>query len=220
MSLRDILAGIEPESIPFPLSRVYSLLTKSSLFLDFYQVAASQVLERHHSGRVLDIGTGPGKLPIMIASRGPMLQVTGLDTSPDMVRMAARSAAEKGLKNVEFQQGNAAELSFHDGEFDLVISTLSFHHWKEPEKALDEIYRVLRDGGEAWIYDISRDIDQAAFARAKSRYGFISSWLFRLHSFTEPFYTQKEIDQLASESRFRKHTITPAGMAYRLQLFK
>ena len=164
MSLRDILAGIEPEAIPYPLSRVYAILAGGRMFGDFYRIVAGQVVEKLHAGRVLDIGTGPGKLPILIASDNPMLRVTGLDLSADMVKIASEEAQRQGLKNVEFRQGNASELPFPDREFDLVLTTLSFHHWKQPEKGLDEIYRVLREGGEAWIYDVPRDFNKTMFA--------------------------------------------------------
>jgi ubiquinone/menaquinone biosynthesis C-methylase UbiE len=220
MSMRDILAGIEPEYIPYPFSRLYSALAGSRLFQDLYRTVARQVMEKLRAGRVLDVGTGPGQLPILIASQSPMLRVTGVDLSPDMVRIAARSAVRKGLKNVEFRQGGAAALPFPDREFDLAISTLSFHHWKQPEKGLDEAYRVLREGGEAWIYDVPRDFDPAAFAYLRRRYGLVRSWLFRLHAFTEPYYREKEIEQIASESRFRKHEITHTGITYKLTLYK
>ena len=171
MALRDILAGIEPESIPYPFSRLYVALTGTSLFQDFYRIVAKQVLEKIRAGRVLDIGTGPGRLPIVLANESPLLQVTGLDLSADMVKIATQEARRRGLKNLTFRQGSASELPFPDTEFDLVISTLSFHHWKQPEKALDEIYRVLREGGEAWIYDIPRKMDRTAWEYLRRKYG-------------------------------------------------
>jgi ubiquinone/menaquinone biosynthesis C-methylase UbiE len=220
MALRDILAGLEPEAIPYPMSRLYTALAGSRIFSDFYSIVARQVEDRLKTGRVLDIGTGPGKLPIMIAEDNPLLQVTGLDLSSDMVKIAENEARQKGLKNVEFRQGNASELPFRDREFDLVITTLSFHHWKQPEKALDEIYRVLCEAGEAWVFDVPRKIDHAMFQHMIHRYGFLRSWMFRLHAFTEPFYKESEIERLANESRFCKHEITHTLIAYKLILYK
>lgn len=220
MSLRSFLARIEPEAVPFPFSRVYSALSGSAIFQDFYSAVTSHVDEHLKVGRVLDIGTGPGKLPIMIASRNALLYVVGLDLSGDMVKIASAAAAKKGMANVEFRQGSADALPFNDREFDLVISTLSFHHWKKPEQALDEIYRVLREGGEAWIYDIPRDFDREMFRRMKQKYGFFRVWALRLHAYSEPFYKEKDVEKIAAESRFRKHELKRTSLAYRLMLYK
>jgi len=220
MSRESLLSRIEPEAIPFPLSRLYSALSGTSIFRDFYQAVSDQVCQKLKVGRVLDIGTGPGRLPLLIAGRNPVIQVTGIDLSGDMVKIAERKADEHGLKNVTFRQGSAAALPFGDREFDLVISTLSFHHWKEPEQGIDEVYRVLREGGEAWIYDVPRKIDPMVFSDMKRKYGFFKTWLFRLHAFTEPFYSEKQVGEIAAESRFKKHEIKHTGIAYRLILYK
>ncbi|OPY25620.1 MAG: hypothetical protein A4E28_03053 [Methanocella sp. PtaU1.Bin125] len=220
MTLHDVLAGLEPEAIPYPLSRLYAMLSGGRVFGDFYRIVARQVKEKLHAGRVLDIGTGPGRLPVLIASETPLLHVIGVDLSADMVKMAGEDAGRRGLKNVGFRQGNASELPFKDREFDLVLSTLSFHHWKQPEKGLDEVYRVLREGGEAWIYDIPRRIDKTMFAYMKRKYGFLQAWALRLHALTEPFYKESEIERLAMESRFRRHEITRTLIAYKLILYK
>lgn len=220
MSLRDLLPRIEPEAIPFPLSRLYSFITSSRMVRDYYESVASQVLERVPAGRVLDIGTGPGRLPIAIASKNKYVRVTGLDLSPDMIRMASRLAAKKGLSNVDFKAGSASELPFGDREYDLVISTLSFHHWKEPERALDEIYRVLREGSEAWIYDIPKKVNPQVWGDLKKRYGFFAPTFTYFHTFTEPFYDEKKLAEIAMDSRFKKFEVDYRLMTYRLRLYK
>lgn len=220
MSLRDLLPRIEPEAIPFPLSRLYSFITSSRMVRDYYESVASQVLERVPAGRVLDIGTGPGRLPIAIASKNKYVRVTGLDLSPDMIRMASRLAAKKGLSNVDFKAGSASELPFGDREYDLVISTLSFHHWKEPERALDEIYRVLREGSEAWIYDIPKKVNPQVWGDLKKRYGFFAPTFTYFHTFTEPFYDEKKLAEIAMDSRFKKFEVDYRLITYRLRLYK
>lgn len=220
MSLRDLLARLEPEAIPFPLSRLYSWLTASRLARAYYDSVAAQVLERLTAGRILDIGTGPGRLPIAIALKNKYLHVTGLDLSPDMVSIASGLASKKGVTNVDFRQGGAGELPFGDREFDLVITTLSFHHWKEPGQALDEIYRVLREGGEAWIYDIPKKVSPLVWKDLKVRYGFLAPTFLCYHTFTEPFYDEKELKELAAGSRFKRYEIDYRLFTFRLRLYK
>jgi SAM-dependent methyltransferase len=111
MPLRDFLSRLEPEAIPFPLSRLYSLITSSRMVRDYYVSVAAQVLKHLSAGRILDIGTGPGRLPIIIASGNKYVRVTGLDLSPDMVGIAARLAAKKGIANVDFKAGSATSPS-------------------------------------------------------------------------------------------------------------
>ncbi len=220
MPLRELLSRIEPEAIPFPFSRLYSLIASSRMVRDYYESVAAQVLERMAAGRVLDIGTGPGRLPVAIASRNKYVHVTGLDLSPDMVKIATQLAAKKGLANVDFRVGSASDLPFGDGEFDLAVSTLSFHHWKEPGNALDEIYRVLRQGGEAWIYDMPKKVNPLVWDDLKRRYGFLAPTLMCFHTFTEPFYDEKKLAEIASGSRFRRFEIDYRLFTFRLRLFK
>lgn len=105
-------------------------------------------------GKVLDAGTGPGTLARDIARHQPRLQVYGIDLSEDMIRLARDHAKREQLEErVHFAAGNVAHLPYPDHSFDLVVSTISMHHWYELEQPLRELYRVLRPGGRLWIYD-------------------------------------------------------------------
>lgn len=220
MALKGILSRIHPEGIPYPFTRLYSFFTTRRLFTDFYEQVARDIVKRFPSSRILDIGTGPGKLPVAIALKSKYAHITGIDLSEDMVRIAQKYADEKGVDNVSFKKGDAGDLPFRDHEFDLVVSTLSFHHWKEVDRAFDEIFRVLREGGEAWIYDIPRRIDPVRFQALKKKYGFVTATLFKYHSFTEPFYDEATIAEIASRSRFHRYYIDLVGIAYRLRLYR
>ena len=105
-------------------------------------------------GNVLDVGTGPGTLVREIARRQPRLQVYGIDLSEDMIRLAGEHAKREQLEErVHFAVGNVAHLPYPDHSFDLIVSTISMHHWYEMEQPLRDLYRVLRPGGRLWIYD-------------------------------------------------------------------
>jgi len=69
----------------------------------------------------------------------------------------ARDNAERAWRGAEgspeFVVGDVASLPFVDGSFDLVVSTLSMHHWADPTRGLAEIGRVLQEGGRALVWD-------------------------------------------------------------------
>jgi ubiquinone/menaquinone biosynthesis C-methylase UbiE len=102
---------------------------------------------------VLDVGTGPGRVARLIAAACPKLEVEGIDLSPDMIARATSTAVTTSTRNVRFQVGDVVTLPFADASVDLVVSTLSLHHWDDPAAGLNEIVRVLSAGGQAWIYD-------------------------------------------------------------------
>jgi ubiquinone/menaquinone biosynthesis C-methylase UbiE len=104
----------------------------------------------------LEVGCGPGHLSIRLA-REHALDVTGLDLDPAMIERAhANAALEPKLAGQppRFIIGDVAALPFDDAAFDLVVSTLSMHHWSDPAAGLREIHRVLRPGGKALIWDL------------------------------------------------------------------
>ena len=111
---------------------------------------------------VLDVGTGPGRLPVEIARRSPQVWVTGLDVSPRMIE-AAKAAIEPG-QQVTAQVGDVARLPYRDGSVDLIVSTLSQHHWPDRTAAIGELARVLAPGGRIWIYDLRRALRTARVA--------------------------------------------------------
>jgi ubiquinone/menaquinone biosynthesis C-methylase UbiE len=116
--------------------------------------------------RVLDVGTGPGRVPLAIAAAAPGLFVDGVDLAEEMIEHARRLAAQHD--RVSFAVGDVAKLPYPDASVDLVVSTLSQHHWRDVDAGLGELLRVLRPGGQIWIYDLRFALRRAtAAARAR-----------------------------------------------------
>src|SRR6266545_4867691 len=128
---------------------VYEALSRLVLGSLFGRIAADVAAVAPDGARVLEVGCGPGRLSILLARRYG-LEVIGLDLDPAMVERArtnaARSAKQDG-REPAFLVGDVASLAFPDRSFDLVVSTLSMHHWADPTAGLSEIGRVLRPGG-------------------------------------------------------------------------
>ena len=110
-------------------------------------------------GQAVDLGCGPGDLALKLAQMAPALDVTGVDLSEEMLTQARERAGQAGLEErVSFRKGDVATIPFPDHALDLVVSTLSLHHWSDPVAVLDEIARVLRPGGAFLIFDLRRDV--------------------------------------------------------------
>jgi len=110
-------------------------------------------------GQVLDVGTGPGFVAIEVARllQGTGCQVVGLDLSAAMLAVAAENGAREGLNGMlAWREGDAKAMPFGDGEFDAVVSSGSLHHWEDPLAVVNEIARVIKDGGQYIIRDSKR----------------------------------------------------------------
>lgn len=104
---------------------------------------------------VVDVGSGAGA-DSLIAARlvGPAGRVVGVDMTPEMLAKARRSAAEVGLTNVEFREGYLEALPVPDEWANVVISNGALNLVPDKDKALAEMYRVLKPGGRLQIADI------------------------------------------------------------------
>jgi len=106
--------------------------------------------------RALDVGTGAGALALALA---PLVrEVVGLDLVPDLLAEARKRATE----NAEFVEGDAEELPFPAGSFDVVCTARTLHHMARPEVVLAEMTRVLRPGGTMLVVDQLAPVDPLA----------------------------------------------------------
>jgi len=138
-----------------PMASLYDLVFSPAID-GVYERIARQVVEATPSGKILDVGCGPGRLAIHLVQETPGVIVTGVDISPDMIALARRRAQESDLTDrLDFQVADVGALPFPDNAFDLVVSTLSLHHWPDPVRGLAEIRRVLKPTGQAYIYDVA-----------------------------------------------------------------
>lgn len=117
---------------------------------DLLQMAA--IARKHPGARLLDLGTGDGHVSFHVAPH--VAEVVAYDLSQSMLDVVAGEAARRGLANLRTCRGKAEALPFGDGEFDLVMSRYSTHHWEDPGQALREACRVLKPGGIAVFADV------------------------------------------------------------------
>jgi arsenite methyltransferase len=98
---------------------------------------------------VLDMGCGAGWLARLLAERLPEGRVIGMDISDEMVRRARRNYVS--VENAMFVIGGVDEIPWDANFFSHAVSVESAYYWPDPAKGLREIFRVLREGGSAWV---------------------------------------------------------------------
>lgn len=98
--------------------------------------------------RVLDVGTGTGIIALDVATKvGSQGKVVGIDLSDGMLATATNKAKQKGLEQrTEFLKMDAENLEFEDNSFDAAISLYALRHFPNPDKSVNEIFRVLKPG--------------------------------------------------------------------------
>ena len=99
------------------------------------------------TGRLLDIGCGPGTITVDFAARMPDGEVVGIDAASDVLDVARKEADSQGQPNARFHVGDAYQLAFGDATFDVVHAHQVLQHMSYPVAALTEMRRVCRDGG-------------------------------------------------------------------------
>ena len=198
--------------------------------VDAYSAAASQAyLERidrtfvEHilslgvaEGHALDIGTGPGVIPIMLAARVPRLRLTGVDLSEPMLQKARHSAEAAGVADrLDFRLGDAKSLPFSKQSFDLVLCNSLLHHLPAPLALLDEISRVSKPGGAILLRDLRRPsrLEFPLHARWFGRhYSGVMSRLYRAS--LRAAYTRAELETLLHQSKLAGARVFRTGRTH------
>jgi arsenite methyltransferase len=98
---------------------------------------------------VLDVGCGGGWLSRRLAKLVPDGRVIGMDISDEMIHHARRASADIG--NLMFVTGQVAEIPWQANLFSHAISVESSYYWPNPPAGLKDIFRVLHEGGSAWV---------------------------------------------------------------------
>jgi ubiquinone/menaquinone biosynthesis C-methylase UbiE len=171
------------QRIPGPFASLYEKATRF-VIESYYRGLAQEVVGFLQTGRILDLGTGPGYLPIEIVKRSPELTVVGIDLSRSLIKMARRNAVNAGVADrLHFEVGDASRLRFPDASFDMVLSTGMLHMLKDPVAVLRECNRVLKYGREAWFFDPARVSSQIDKKKWRASLSLLERFMYLVFSF-------------------------------------
>lgn len=126
------------------------LIYNSLLIRDQWKKMLSEKIGHKKNLRILDVGTGPGFLALLFAEMNH--EVYAVDLSSEMILKAKRNAENRNL-NINFYHGDAENLDFENGYFDVVVNKYLLWTLPDPSKALFEWKRVLNDGGRLILID-------------------------------------------------------------------
>jgi len=112
--------------------------------------------------RLLDVACGPGL--VLCAFAPHVREATGIDMTPAMLERARQLAANKGVSNVTWRQGDVYSLPYDDASFTIVTTRFSCHHFLDPAAVLREMVRVCAPGGRIVVVDDYASEDPAKAA--------------------------------------------------------
>jgi ubiquinone/menaquinone biosynthesis C-methylase UbiE len=204
------------------MAQWYAKTTAKSM-QEFQKLAQRIAEELPEGGRVLEVAPGPGYFCVELAKLGPYA-VTGVDLSPTMVEIARKKAAEAGGQ-VEFEQGNSANLPFARETFDFLVCRAAFKNFAQPVKALEEMYRVLKPGGRALVIDLRRDASWGDVNRAVDAMGLgvvnrlITKLTFRFMLLRNA-YAREHFEHMTAQTAFPEVEIREDGIGFEVWMFK
>ena len=191
------------------VAKWYATLTKKSLD-DFKALARRTAKQLPPASSVLEVAPGPGYLAIELAKLGDY-RITGLNVSQTFVEIARANAAKANVR-VEFHRGNASKMPFGDETFDYIVCRAAFKNFSEPHRALVEMHRVLKPGGQGLIIDLRRDASYESIQQAVAamRVGVINGIITKLtfrYMLLKRAYTKTEFEALVSNTKFHRAEI-------------
>ena len=189
-------------------------------YVDLARRIAGQIPPR---SAVLEVAPGPGYFCIELARLGPYA-ITGLDISRTFVKMATKKTAEAGVR-VDFKQGSASNMPLQKDSFDFLLCRAAFKNFADPVGALQEMCRVLRQGGRGLIIDLKRNASPETISQHVDGMGL--SWFNRIMTkmafkgmLLKSAYTKEEFEQMLKQTRFSSVSVEEAELGLEITMTK
>jgi len=135
-----------------------------SRWFQYTQKLATEVLDLKPESKVLDVGGGTGFAVFYLASILTHGKACGIDISAGMIVKADAEIPADLRARAEFRQASADDIPYPTAEFDHLLCTNSFHHYPYPPRALAEMCRVMKPGGQLVIFENAPDLSWYTWA--------------------------------------------------------
>lgn len=143
----------------------YLCVNRDIMFSNYPLIADEIMMKPNQEKRcILDLGTGLGSLAREFAKRLPGARVYGIDISVEMLTQAHMINMSEGISNLTLMLSDINHMAFEDNVFDSIVSFGVLHHLSTLTKAFSEIRRVLKERGEAFLYDLRKNPPQELVA--------------------------------------------------------
>jgi len=148
-------------NLPLFAAKLYDNLTNIKGINKSFEEIAGFVGNILGQGNILDVGTGPGRLLVEISRQAPQLKLFGLYISKSMIDLAKQNLTI--VSDADLRVGNISLTDFQNDFFNCIVSTGSFYNWDNPVQGLNEIFRILKPGRSAFVFDTYQDYEKKTF---------------------------------------------------------
>jgi len=211
------------QDIPAGSANLYEKIA-ARILSSMYKNVTKEVCETINAeSNILEIGCGTGKLLIEILKKIEVKNIIGLDISNAMIKISKKNLVKNNMHGLaDLVLADAHKIPLRNMSINLIISTGTLHHIRKPEKMFRECNRVLKEGGEAWIYEFSHDTPKSDLVKSanilkKSKY--ILRILSAMHGLPRQTYEKGYIKNSLSDAEV-KYRIDYIGILTKLVLIR
>lgn len=193
--------------MPFFAARFYDNLTSVKGANNSFEEISVFIDSFINQGRLLDIGTGPGRLLNAINKKNPQIDLFGLDISESMLKVARQNL--HNIENVDLRVGNIVKTEYEDNFFNCIVSSGSFYNWDKPVEGINEIFRIMKSGMTSYIFETNKDYNKELLSSRLQEnlkgYNFVRKILSKyfLEKQLSMTYSIHELERIMKLTKFR-----------------
>ena len=147
----------EPELMDLPAEVHAYAVADFSAVNQLFTARLMEIAGAHETAQAVDLGTGPGDIPIRVANARPGWRIRAVDASAPMLDVARAAIAQAGLaRNIELVLADAKDTRLPAGSFDVIFSNSILHHVSSPAAFWRELRRIALPGASVLLRDLAR----------------------------------------------------------------